>query len=155
MPELNLPEIDLPEITFEDVAKTLKDAAYVVIGFGVLTAQKAQVQRREFSQQAQDLTKDLGKNIPEQVNAQLADVRENLDRLTSEATAQLEKISGAVEEQISLVEDRLTELEARIDQVIDEVAAHLPDQAAELVAQARDAARDAREQVRSMVGRAA
>lgn len=151
LPGVDLPEVDLPELSIDDVTRTLKDAAYVVIGFGVLAAQKVQVQRREFTQQAEDFTKDL----PEQLNAQIADVRDNLDKITSEATTRLEKLSGNFDDQIKSAEDRLAELEARIDEILEQLAARLPDQAAELVTQARDAARDAREQVRSLVGRAA
>ncbi len=160
MPELNLPrvelpEVDLPEISLDDVTRTLKDAAYVVIGFGVLTAQKVQVQRRELSRQAEDFTRDLAKDLPEQFNAQITDARENLEKFTTEATNRLERLSGNFDDQIKVAEDRLAELEARIDEILDQVSSRLPDQAAELVSQARDAARDARDQVRSIVGRAA
>ncbi len=37
--------------TVSDITKTVKDAAYVAVGFGVLAFQRAQVRRRELEQQ--------------------------------------------------------------------------------------------------------
>ncbi len=136
--------IDLP---IEDVTKALKDVAYVAIGFGVLTAQKVQVQRREVTQQLTDL--------PDQISAQINEARDNFDKVAADATAQVEKLSETLDDRIRLVEERLGDLEDRIETVLDTFEAKLPDQAAELVAQARDAAREARGQVRSLIGFAA
>lgn len=139
---------ELPiDIPIEDVTKALKDVAYVAIGFGVLTAQKVQVQRREVTQQLTDL--------PEQISAQINEARDNFDKVAADATAQVEKLSETLDDRIRLVEERLGDLEDRIETVLDTFEAKLPDQAAELVAQARDAAREARGQVRSLIGFAA
>lgn len=138
----------MPEISIEDVNKIVKDAAYVAIGFGVLAVQKAQVQRRE-------LTEQLQTQVIDQARAQLNDARENLEKVTQDTTSQWEKLSGTVEDRVKLVEERLSDLEDRIDQVLDQVQAKLPESAAELVSQARDAAKDARAQVRTLVSRAA
>jgi hypothetical protein len=40
-----------------DVNKTLKDAAYIALGFGVLGFQKAQVRRREMAKLVDELVK--------------------------------------------------------------------------------------------------
>ena len=138
----------MPEISVEDVSKIVKDAAYVAIGFGVLAVQKAQVQRRE-------ITEQLQAQVIDQARTQLTEARENLEKITSDTTAQWEKLSGTVDDRVKLVEERLSDLEDRIDQVLDQVQSKLPEAAAELVSQARDAAKDARQQVRSLVARAA
>lgn len=138
----------MPEISVEDLNKIVKDAAYVAIGFGVIAVQKAQVQRREITEQLQT-------QVIDQARAQLTEARENLEKVTSDTTAQWEKLSGTVEDRVKLVEERLSDLEDRIEQALDQVQAKLPEAAAELVSQARDAAKDAREQVRTLVSRAA
>jgi hypothetical protein len=48
--KIDLSKIDLPELPGVDadrVRETLRDAAYITIGFGVLGVQQAQVRRRE------------------------------------------------------------------------------------------------------------
>lgn len=149
----------MPEINVDEVTRIAKDAAYIAIGFGVLTLQKAQVQRRELNDQFQG-------QVIDQAKAQITDVRENLERVAADATAQFEKVAadattqfekltGNVDDRVKLVEERLSDLEERIEQLLDEVESKLPEQAAELVAQAREVAREARGQVRSLVSRAA
>ncbi len=41
----------MAEVDMSEVTRTLKDAAYVAVGFGVLAFQKAQVRRRELEKQ--------------------------------------------------------------------------------------------------------
>ena len=38
---------DLPSVDTDQVVEVLRDAAYITIGFGVITVQQAQVRRRE------------------------------------------------------------------------------------------------------------
>ena len=90
-----------------DVTKTVKDAAYVAVGLGVLGFQRAQVRRRE-------LTKEL--------ETQLGQTTDQLQRLAKELEERLEPIFGLVEER-------------------------LPEQARDLVKQARTTAREAQEQL--------
>jgi hypothetical protein len=53
MPTLDqLLNFDLPGIEVDRLAAVAKDAAYVAVGFGVLTVQRAQVRRRELTAQA-------------------------------------------------------------------------------------------------------
>lgn len=130
----------MPEINVDDLTKAVKDVAYIAIGFGVLTVQKAQVQRRELSTA---------------LRTQADEAREQLDKLTGDTLASLEKISGTFEDRVKLIEERVSDLEERVDAILDEVEAKLPEQAAELVKQARSAAKDARDQVVAIVNRAA
>ena len=119
-----------------DVRATIKDAAYVGIGFGVLAFQKAQVQRQE---------------LIKKLDAGLAD-----------AKGGVESIGSTLEDRVKLVEERMEalakqgeqladELEARFEKALDEVQERLPEQAREVFGQVRGAAKDARDQVRSLV----
>jgi len=71
----------MPATTSVDLTKTLKDAAYVTVGLGVLAVQQAQVRRRE-------LTK--------QVESQL-----------SGTTEHLQKVARQVEERVSPLFDQI------------------------------------------------
>lgn len=119
-----------------DVRASLKDAAYVGIGFGVLAFQKAQVQRQELKKQ---LESGLG-----------------------DAKGGFGSLGTTLEDRVKLVEERLEamgkqgeqlaeELETRIEKALDEVQERLPEQAREVFGQVRGAAKDARAQVRSLV----
>ena len=46
-----------------DVTKTVKDAAYVTVGLGVLAFQKAQVGRRELTKQVETQLNDTGEQV--------------------------------------------------------------------------------------------
>src|SRR2546421_13106618 len=106
-----------------DVTKTLKDAAYVVIGLGVIGFQKAQVRRNELTKQLDDQRK--------QFEAQTSDLRD-----------QLTKLIQGLEQQFGPV---ATEIEHRLD----EFEQRLPDQAQALVPQARGPRREARTEARN------
>ena len=56
-----------------DVTKTLKDAAYVTIGFGVIAFQKAQVRRQELTKQLEEQRRQL--------ETQAAEAREQFTKL--------------------------------------------------------------------------
>jgi hypothetical protein len=108
------------------VSKTLKDAAYVAVGIGVIGFQKAQVRRQE-------LRKDL------------AGRRQELGTQVEEYGVLLRDLAGRVE---PVVKD----LEQRIEPVRAEIEARLPEQAKELVQQARVVAKEAQEQLRARLG---
>ena len=119
-----------------DVRSTLKDAAYVGIGFGVLAFQKAQVQRQE--------------------------LRKQLEASFGNAKGGFDKLGDDVQDRIKLVEERLEALgkqadaiaddfEERLDKALDEVQSRLPEQAKELFTKARDAGKASRTQVRQLV----
>lgn len=50
--KFDIPNFDIPGVDVDRLAAVAKDAAYVAVGFGVLTVQKAQVRRRELTAQA-------------------------------------------------------------------------------------------------------
>lgn len=119
-----------------DVRSTIKDAAYVGIGFGVLAFQKAQVQRQE--------------------------LQKRLESGIGDAKGSFGKLGDDVQDRIKLVEERLEALtkqvdaaaddfEERLDKALDEVQARIPEQARELFTKARAAGKDARTQVRQLV----
>jgi hypothetical protein len=122
-----------------DVRSTLRDAAYVGIGFGVLAFQKAQVQRVE--------------------------LQKRLESSVGEAKGGFGKLNEDVQDRLKLVEERLEALgkqvdaaaddfEERLDKALDEVQERLPEQVKELFGKARAAGKDARAQVRQLVRKA-
>ena len=68
-----------------DVTKTVKDAAYVTVGIGVLAFQKAQVGRRE-------LTK--------QVETQLTGTGEQVQRLAKKVEQRIQPVLGQLEQTV-------------------------------------------------------
>lgn len=119
-----------------DINQSLKDAAYVGIGFGVITFQRAQVRRQELKKQ---LESQLG-----------------------EAKGGFSKLSETVEDRVKLLEERfegvqgqldavLTEVEGNLGKALDELATRLPEPAGDVLATARAAGRDAASQLRSRV----
>lgn len=104
-----------------DVTKTLKDAAYVAVGLGVIGFQKAQVRRQELRKDLEGRRKEL--------NAQVEEYGTKLRGLARELPGRVEPV--------------VKELEQRLDPVLDELQGRLPEQAKQYVAQARQAARDA------------
>jgi hypothetical protein len=109
-----------------DLRKTLEDAAYVAVGFGVLGFQKAQVRRQE---------------LKKQVLGQRAQVESQLD----EARGQLGGLVKTIDERLRPVRQ---ELEGRLD----EFEERLPVPAKDLVKKARSLTKDTEVQVRKLVG---
>jgi prefoldin subunit 5 len=68
-----------------DVTKTVKDAAYVTVGLGVLAFQKAQVARR-------DLTK--------QVETQLTQTGEQVQKLSKQVEGRIQPVLGQLEQNV-------------------------------------------------------
>ena len=105
--------------TFQDVTNALRDAAYVAVGFGVLTFQRAQVQRRELEQQLETSAESL---------------KTSLTKLAGEVEARLEPVSEVVEAQLDAREEKLPEsARAAVQQarsVVKEAGAQLRKQAA-------------------------
>jgi len=71
-----------------DVTKTVKDAVYVGVGFGVLAFQRAQVQRRELTKQVEmhftqlegttEQLQKLARQVEERLNPVLSQLEERL-----------------------------------------------------------------------------
>jgi septal ring factor EnvC (AmiA/AmiB activator) len=115
---------DIKDIT-DEISRTARDAAYVVVGLGVLGFQRAQVRRQE-----------LNKRLAEpraQVETALEDVRHELSRRVKDADGRLEQAINRLESTWEPVEQRL------------------PAQARSLLEQARSQAREARQQLRSLL----
>ncbi len=117
MPELN----DLTEMTSEAVS-IARDAAYVIVGLGVLGLQRAQVQRVELqSKLANDLSFD----------ERVIDLREAV--VTS-----LQQVDELVETAIRFVETTLEPLEEQLPIVARDMAKRAHDQAREFRTQLRE-----------------
>lgn len=126
MPEMKMPEIKIDEIT-ADITKVAKDVVYVGVGLGILTFQKAQVQRQE-------LQKRLGVNLDNR-------------------KADWDKVGDRFETQVKTLEARLDDLETKVAEALDQLQEKLPEQAAEILGQARGAVKSARSQVMDLVKR--
>ncbi len=111
------------------VTGALVDAFHITVGAGVLTFQKAQVRRRELSEQ--------------------------LTTYTDTAKGQLESVSNRVDDELKLVEERLGAFESRVEHLFDDLEERMPGQVHEIVNQAIEAAKDAQNQVKSLLGNAA
>ncbi|HEX3839765.1 MAG TPA: hypothetical protein VHU85_03130 [Acidimicrobiales bacterium] len=83
----------------QDITNVAKDAAYVVIGAGVLGYQKAQVQR-------QDLLKRIG-DPRTAVEGRLKGARTDLSGALHTVDAQIEDVLSKVEARLVPLEDRL------------------------------------------------
>ena len=115
---------DIKDIT-DEISRSARDAAYVVVGLGVLGFQRAQVRRQE-------LSKRLG-DPRAQVETVLEDARNELSR-------RVKDVDGRIEQAISRLESTWEPVEQR-----------LPAQARSLLEQARTQAREARQQLRALL----
>jgi cell division septum initiation protein DivIVA len=109
-----------------DVTQSLKDAAYVAVGFSVIGFQKAQVRRQE-------------------VNRQLRGQRQQLET----------QLSGAREQVAGLVkglEGAVQPVRQQIEGSLDRIEERLPGQAKDLVRGARSLAKGTEDQVRNLMG---
>jgi hypothetical protein len=118
---------ELKDVT-DEIAKTAKDAAYVVVGLGVLGFQRAQVRRQELQKRLTDRN---------QIQGHLVD-------LSGEVTKRVKDVDDAVEQVIGRIEATLVPIEDR-----------LPVPARDLVKQAHVQAREVRQQLRKLILQAA
>jgi ElaB/YqjD/DUF883 family membrane-anchored ribosome-binding protein len=84
----------MADATNTDLTKTLKDAAYIAVGFGVLAWNKAQVRRRE---------------IEKQLGVSTSTLREQLAKVAGEVEERFEPVVEAVEASLDQLEERLPE----------------------------------------------
>ena len=96
-----------------DLKKTVQDAAYVVVGLGVIGFQRAQVRRQE-------------------LRKQLVAQRQQLETQVDEARTQVQKL-------VKDVEERVQPLRNEVEQRITTIEELLPEQARGIVQQARKA----------------
>ena len=119
-----------------ELTQILKDAAYVGVGFGVITFQKAQVQRQE---------------IKKQLEAQLGDAKGGFSKLSESVEDRVKLLEERFEGVQGQLESALGEVEANVEKALDELAARLPEPARDALGTARSAAREATTQLRSRV----
>jgi hypothetical protein len=132
--KLDLSKLEIAGIDTDKVLGVLRDAAYVVIGFGVLTVQQVQVRRR-----------DLVGSISEQaVVKQLGLGKE-----------QVEELVKSLETRMSQLDERLDQIEGKLDTAVEQLGDRLPDQAGALLGQAHEVAKAARKQMRGLLVSAA
>jgi ElaB/YqjD/DUF883 family membrane-anchored ribosome-binding protein len=89
--------------TVSDITKTLKDAAYVAVGFGVLAFQKAQVQRRELEKQLTKAAAELeerSKPVVEAVESSLDQIEGRLPEQAREVFKQARTTAKEAGEQL-------------------------------------------------------
>ena len=136
--KLDLSKFEIAGVDTDKVLGVLRDAAYVVIGFGVLTVQQVQVRRRELVNNVSDqaVVKQLG--------------------LGKE---QVEELVKGLESRLGQLDERLDRLESKLDTAvegfIDTVGDKLPEQAGAFLGQAHGVAKAARKQVRGLLVSAA
>jgi hypothetical protein len=82
----------------DEITKTARDAAYVVVGLGVLGFQRAQVRRQELQKRLTDRS---------QIHGHLGDVR-------GEVTKRVKDVDEAVEQVIVRIEASLAPIEERL-----------------------------------------
>ena len=124
-----MPNIDIPGVDGEQLAAAVRDAAYITIGFGVLTFQQAQVRRRE---------------VVAALSAKFGTSKSRVDELL-----------GSAERRLAAFDQRVEAIESKLDEAVANLEQRLPDQAAALVGQAHDVAKLARRQVRGLLRSAA
>ena len=120
-----------------DVTTTLKDAAYVTVGLGVLGFQKAQVRRIELMKQLEDQFNAAGGQVT---------------GATKLVGTQVEEATKAVKDLARDLEARLSPLRQQVEGRIDNFEELLPEQARQVVRQARTAARETQDQLRASLG---
>jgi prefoldin subunit 5 len=90
-----------------DVTKTVKDAAYVTVGLGVLAFQKAQVARRDLTKQVEtqftattEQVKDLSKKVEGRIQPVLGQIEQTVPAqakdLVKQARTAAESLQGQV-----------------------------------------------------------
>jgi prefoldin subunit 5 len=90
-----------------DVTKTVKDAAYVTVGLGVLAFQKAQVARRDLTKQVEtqftattEQVKDLSKKVEGRIQPVLGQIEQTVPAqakdLVKQARTAAENLQGQV-----------------------------------------------------------
>jgi ElaB/YqjD/DUF883 family membrane-anchored ribosome-binding protein len=95
-----------------DVTKTVKDAAYVTVGLGVLAFQKAQVARRDLTKQVEtqlnqtsEQVKDLSKKVEGRIQPALAQLELTVPAqakdLVKQARTAAEQLQGQVRSRTS------------------------------------------------------
>ena len=121
---------DVVPTSTKDVRSTARDAAYTVVGLGVMGLNKAQSQARQLVDTAK--SKDLIDRL-ESLRVHVGNVAKATTDTVGKADEKVESVITKVEERIQPYEDRL------------------PDQARDVVRRARETGRETRAKVRAKV----
>ncbi len=132
--KLDLSKLEIAGIDADKVLGVIRDAAYVVVGFGVLTIQQVQVRRR-----------DLVRTLSDQSVVKQLGIGKD----------QVEELVKSLEGRMSQLDGRLDELETKLDSAVGNLGDKLPEQAGAFLGQAHEIARAARKQVRGLLVNAA
>ncbi|MFT3853023.1 MAG: hypothetical protein QM733_09825 [Ilumatobacteraceae bacterium] len=118
--------VERPDFDLAKMVEAARDAAYTVVGFGVLAIQRAQVQRREL---AESISERFGAN-----------------------RTQVEELIASFEARLTSFDESF---EARMDEIVGKIGPKLPEQAETALNQVHSVAKSARQQVRSLLRPAA
>ena len=124
--KLDLRNAERPDVDVSKLVEAVRDAAYTLVGFGVLAVQRAQVRRREM--------------------AETISTRFGADR------QQIEELISSFESRLTAFDEAF---EARIDALVSKVGPSLPEPAESVLNQVHSVAKSARKQVRSLLRTAA
>lgn len=160
-----MPDIKFPNVDFEKAAtdfnETVREAAYVAVGLGVLGFQRAQVQRVELMKQLEaqlsnlsELTNTLNSQAETYLNTareQIAEAREQFNRISTELPD-----AGAVRDQLAdlakAVDDAIAPARQQFEEQLDRLEELLPEAARNVVQAARAAAGTQARTIRTAVG---
>ncbi|MHB8440135.1 MAG: hypothetical protein ACYDD4_13390 [Acidimicrobiales bacterium] len=115
---------ELKDIT-DEITKTARDAAYIVVGLGVLGVQRVQVRRQE-------------------LNKKLAEPKAQVE-------ARITEVRGELTKRAKVVDDAVEQLIGRLEASLEPIEQRLPSQARNIVDQVQAQVRDARQQLRSLL----
>ncbi len=118
--------VERPDVDVSKLVEAARDAAYTIVGFGVLAIQRAQVRRQEMA---------------ETISTRFGTDRQQIEELISSFESRLNAFDDAVE--------------ARIDALVGKVGPNLPESAESVLNQVHSVAKSARKQVRSLMRTAA
>ena len=101
-----------------DIAATLKDAAYVTVGFGVLAYQRAQVQRVELTKQARQEVGRLSDSVEDRlktVEERLGGLQDQVERVIDDFGDKLpEPAAGALRTALDTAKEAQTQLRSLV-----------------------------------------
>jgi hypothetical protein len=118
MPEINFSTVDVDK-AMTDLNHALKEAAYIVVGLGVLAFQRAQVRRVELTKQFEEAREQIS---TEQLETQWDTVRAQLVELAKLVDEWLIPARTQIGEQMDLWGERLPEPARNLVQTVRETA---------------------------------
>jgi hypothetical protein len=114
-----------------DIRKSIQDAAYVTVGFGVITFQQAQVRRREATARLESRTRDARTYVGTRA-------RDAYDRATGVRTVVRQVVEPVVDEVRQRVEPVVGQVKTRVEPLVGQVQGQLqavPDRLAQVAQQ--------------------